>query len=436
MQAKEPNRNIEAPIWGDMQTLSSKLLMAAILAAAAIGCRPNVKPASEQPGAIQAEATPVQSSGADSLNADSAPDDLRALAESLQRLFAQPGREEAARMLYAITHGRRMALGEGWFGPGQSRYSWHWLIDAHHPNNAKGIIKDQFRGKPRWFERLDRDRDGQIVEADLDWSEASSYVQGYYFMNDILGRIDRQKDGLLSREEWLSLFERAAGQQAHATTVDLTELLLVAQAAGGSPAENMLNPADLLGALSRGDLGSPNEGPDLNSPAPDFELKTQDDKQTMRLSDFRGSKPVVLVFGNYTCDPFRARYALVDDLNRRYQDDAAFLAIYVREAHPSDGWRTLANDRARIEIAQPRSYQERTAAAQSCQAALNCSMPLLVDTIDDEVSNLYSGAPMRLYVIDREGKVAYKGGRGPIGFRTAELEQALLLTLIDEHLRN
>jgi len=34
--------------------------------------------------------------------------------------------------------------------------------------------------------------------------------------------------------------------------------------------------------------------------APDFALPTLDRKQTVRLASFRGSKPVVLVFGSYT----------------------------------------------------------------------------------------------------------------------------------------
>jgi hypothetical protein len=34
--------------------------------------------------------------------------------------------------------------------------------------------------------------------------------------------------------------------------------------------------------------------------APDFELQTHDKSATVRLSDFRGAKPVVLVFGSYT----------------------------------------------------------------------------------------------------------------------------------------
>jgi hypothetical protein len=39
--------------------------------------------------------------------------------------------------------------------------------------------------------------------------------------------------------------------------------------------------------------------------------------------------------------------------------------------------------------------------------------------------------PARLYVIGRDGKVAYKSGRGPFGFKTGEMEQALVMALLD-----
>jgi peroxiredoxin len=172
----------------------------------------------------------------------------------------------------------------------------------------------------------------------------------------------------------------------------------------------------------------------VNAPAPDFELKTHDGDQTIRLSELRGSKPIVLVFGNFTCGPFRSMYPLVDDLKQRYQEEAEFLAVYVREAHPSDGWRMGSNARMGVELAQPKTYDERVAAAQQCHAALQYSMPLVVDEINDPVGNSYSGMPARLYVIDRDGKVAYKSGRGPFGFKTGEMEQALLMTLLERQL--
>ena len=38
----------------------------------------------------------------------------------------------------------------------------------------------------------------------------------------------------------------------------------------------------------------------VNKAAPDFELKTVDGKQSVRLSSFQDKKPVALVFGSYT----------------------------------------------------------------------------------------------------------------------------------------
>jgi len=117
---------------------------------------------------------------------------------------------------------------------------------------------------------------------------------------------------------------------------------------------------------------------------------------------------------------------------QRYKNQATFLAVYVREAHPTDGWRASGNDKAGITLAQPRTSEERQKVAQQCCATLEITMPLLVDTLDDRVGHAYSGMPDRLYVIDRAGKVAYQGGRGPFGFKTGEMEQSLIMTLLED----
>src|SRR5258708_34584210 len=91
-----------------------------------------------------------------------------------------------------------------------------------------------------------------------------------------------------------------------------------------------------------------------------------------------------------------------------------------------------SNDRANVVVPQPKTKAERVKVAHHCCTALQMSMPVLVDEIDDRVGHAYSGMPDRLYVIDKEGKVAYKGGRGPFGFKPGEMEQALVLTLLDE----
>lgn len=118
------------------------------------------------------------------------------------------------------------------------------------------------------------------------------------------------------------------------------------------------------------------------------------------------------------------------DLYARYRERVELLVIYVREAHPTDGWRMSSNDRAEIAVLQPRSQTERESVAAACCARLEIPMPVLVDEIHDPVGHAYSGMPDRLYVIDRDGRVAYKGGRGPFEYKPGEMEQSLILLFL------
>src|SRR5262245_59774101 len=111
----------------------------------------------------------------------------------------------------------------------------------------------------------------------------------------------------------------------------------------------------------------------------------------------------------------------------RYKDRVDFYAIYIREAHPSDGWSMESNERAGITIAQPTTIDERTDVASRCCSSLKLSIPLLVDGMGDAVGKAYSAFPERLYLIDRAGRVVYKGGRVPYGFKPRELEQSLVM---------
>jgi hypothetical protein len=90
-----------------------------------------------------------------------------------------------------------------------------------------------------------------------------------------------------------------------------------------------------------------------------------------------------------------------------------------------------SNDRVGIAFAQPLRLEERTKIASQCSAKLEISMPLLIDKMNDLVGHLYSGMPDRLYVIDSKGRVAYKSGRGPFGFKPGEMEQSLVMALLE-----
>ena len=175
-------------------------------------------------------------------------------------------------------------------------------------------------------------------------------------------------------------------------------------------------------------MGSLRPGPELNAVAPDFTL-TSLDGQAVTLSQEIGPQPVVLIFGNFTCGPFRGQSGNIEKLAERYRDRAKFFLIYVREAHPTGGWWMTTNQRVGIEVAQPEDDAARRGVAATCRQHLDLSLPFLVDTVDDQVGTVYSGMPNRLYLIDSTGQVAFKSARGPFGFHTRALEQALVLLL-------
>jgi Iodothyronine deiodinase len=109
----------------------------------------------------------------------------------------------------------------------------------------------------------------------------------------------------------------------------------------------------------------------------------------------------------------------------RYRGRVSFLAVYVKEAHPEDGWVLSENRDAGIAVVDPRADDERDSVATSCAVALRLNMPMAVDALDNEVARAYGGWPDRLYLVGRDGRIAYRGGEGPFGFKPEELEAAI-----------
>lgn len=109
----------------------------------------------------------------------------------------------------------------------------------------------------------------------------------------------------------------------------------------------------------------------------------------------------------------------------RFGDRIAFLVVYIREAHPEDGWVITMNRDKQIAIQDPTSDEQRQSVAASCAINLGIRMPVVVDKLDDAVARAYGGLPDRLYLIGRGGRVAYRGARGPFGFQPADLEAAI-----------
>lgn len=58
-------------------------------------------------------------------------------------------------------------------------------------------------------------------------------------------------------------------------------------------------------------------------------------------------------------------------------------------------------------------------------------MPVLVDDMQDTAALAFHAMPDRLYVIGADGRIAYRGARGPKGFDPDEMEKALGALLAD-----
>ena len=156
--------------------------------------------------------------------------------------------------------------------------------------------------------------------------------------------------------------------------------------------------------------------------APDFKLKSMDGSREVQLSSFRTNKPVVLVFGSYTCPPFRDHVGSLEQLYERNKDKAAFFMVYIREAHPTDGWVVPRNEKQGIAFKDPATLGERARMAETACSSLKIEIPCLVDGIDDAVNKAYSAWPDRVYIVDRSGKIAVMGAQGPAGFAPSVIE--------------
>jgi iodothyronine deiodinase-like protein len=109
----------------------------------------------------------------------------------------------------------------------------------------------------------------------------------------------------------------------------------------------------------------------------------------------------------------------------QYNQQVAFLIVYIVEAHPSDVWQTHSNVRDKVVFASPKDFDQRTEVAGSCVRKLGIKFPAVIDGFDNTTESAYTGWPDRIYLIDQNNRVAYKSKPGPFGFKPDDLEKAL-----------
>ena len=115
----------------------------------------------------------------------------------------------------------------------------------------------------------------------------------------------------------------------------------------------------------------------------------------------------------------------LNTLYREYRDRVAFYIVYIQEAHPIDAWQVSDNLKDDVLVASTMTKDERYGAAGICVKNLGIELPALVDEPDNRVERAFTGWPDRLYVIDRDGRIAHKSAAGPFGFKPAAVQATL-----------
>ncbi len=163
--------------------------------------------------------------------------------------------------------------------------------------------------------------------------------------------------------------------------------------------------------------------------AQDFRLRSEAGVEIGALSDFRGKRPVALIFGSYTCDIFRDELGKLEEVYSAYKNEVQFYIVYIREAHADDEFPSDVNEELGIVYQQPTTCDERCGIAATMHDTLNVSIPIVVDDVDNLVEQSYRAWPHRLCLVDVDGRISYSS-RDLDDFLAADLKSAIDSTLV------
>jgi hypothetical protein len=109
----------------------------------------------------------------------------------------------------------------------------------------------------------------------------------------------------------------------------------------------------------------------------------------------------------------------------KYKGQVEFLLVYVREAHPTDGWQVPRNEKENVLLESAKSYEQKDEHATSCARNLGITFTTLVDGMDNATETAYTAWPDRFYIVDKEGRIVVKGQPGPAGFKAPDIEAGI-----------
>jgi hypothetical protein len=136
--------------------------------------------------------------------------------------------------------------------------------------------------------------------------------------------------------------------------------------------------------------------PEPGDEAPGFELESLAG-ETVKLSDFKGSRNVVVTFGSATCPQTAASIGGLRSLAREFSgSQVEFLFLYVREAHPG------------ADLPPHRSMEDKARAALLLREQEKINFPILIDELGGATHRKYGALPNASFIVDQSGRIAYR----------------------------
>jgi hypothetical protein len=141
------------------------------------------------------------------------------------------------------------------------------------------------------------------------------------------------------------------------------------------------------------------------------------------------ARPVALVFGSYTCPKLRSSAADLKRIAAQYHGRVDFRLVYISEAHaeggPESQWQSTINQKDGIDLPAARNLAEKQDHAALCLRKLTLPFAVVVDGMDASAERAYQAWPSRLYLVGRDGKVAFETRLGELDFHADALELAV-----------
>ena len=240
----------------------------------------------------------------------------------------------------------------------------------------------------------------------------SYYGRALLFTGDADGAVEAfHKELALNPNDFDANFQLAAILSQRGKTAEARPLLERA-------VELRPGSAEARAALEHGFSASPtaaDAGVPLGSSAPPI--------ATLDLT--RPAKPVVLIFGSYTCPKLRFSASDLKRAFAEFHDRVDFRLVYIREAHAEGDWQSTINEKEGVDLQPARNLAEKQAHAELCLRKLSLPFPSVVDGMDGAAEKAYSAWPSRVYLVGRDGRVAFDSRLGEQDFRAADFEAAI-----------